>query len=343
MIKNAISSSVLENGSPISRRCLMQGAAAACTLLARGARAQAFPGGNVKLVVPWPAGSQTDELATRLQPLFAAAVGQSVAVENVPGAGGMLGTDKVMAAPQDGHTVLVSTPIELILSPLTQPSATYTAADFRMVGMFGRAPYLLVSRANLPQKTLADVLALKADRGARPPTYGSIGNGSLIHLMSAKFSKLTGVSMLHAPYPRLPPMLQALLGAQIDFGFVPLSELILDFIAQGTLRCFGVTSVEPVASLPQVDALCTMSPLLAEFKFEMWAGLHLPRGVPMNVAERWHSVFYECTKEPYVRIHWRRTTGTELMAPLSLSELRTFYERDIQQYLALVRFVGALS
>lgn len=111
--------------------------------------------------VPWLAGKPTDAISRKLQPLLSKALGQTVVIENIAGAGGTLGVGRVFSLPADGHTLLMSTPTELILSPLTIPSVRYAPVDFRMVGLFGRMPYLLIARPDLPQANLSDVVAQK--------------------------------------------------------------------------------------------------------------------------------------------------------------------------------------
>lgn len=303
------------------------------------ARAQAWPNRLVTMIVPWPAGNPTDAFARRMQPMVAAALGQAVVVDNAPGAGGTLGASRVASAPADGHTVLVSTPTELILSPLTMQSARYKTADFRMVGLFGRVPYVLVGRPDLPEPSTGELLASRARAGADTVSYGSIGNGTLIHLISAQFARATRLPTLHVPYQGVPPMIQALLASQIDIGFLPLTTGINDYIAQGKLRGLGITATQPYPLFPQLPALAAGSPALKGFEYDVWAGLHVHRTVPLAIAERWNALFYEITADADFRA-WARGTGTLLLPRMSLAELQAFYEREAQQYQAIAKSVN---
>ena len=161
---------------------------------------KAWPSRTVTLVVPWPAGNPTDGLSRKIQPLLGKALGQVVVVENLPGAGGTLGAGKVFNQAPDGHTILMGTPTELILSPLTIPSVKYGPADFRMVGLFGRVPYILVARPDLPFASLADLLASKDKPGNKQLSLGNIGPGSLIHLLGVQFAKVGGFDAIQVPY-----------------------------------------------------------------------------------------------------------------------------------------------
>lgn len=322
---------------PISRRSLL-GAAASLPFTGI-AKAQGWPQRGVTLVVPSPAGNPTDAVARKLQPLLAQLLQQTVIVENVGGASGTLGASKVLSAARDGHSVLVGTPSDLILGPALVPAARYAPADFRPVGLLGRVPYILVSRSDLPQASLADLMAYKERTGAKPLSYASAGPGSLIHLISAQFGKATGIPLLHVPYRGVPPMIQDLLANQVDLAFLPLAGSTAGYIEQGKLRPYGVTSAEPYSLFPQWKPLAPQHRNLEGFYFDVWAGLQVPRSVPEQVAQRWNQMFYEASSAPEFR-EWVRVGGTELTPRMSLAELDEFYRGEITRYQALARSVG---
>lgn len=327
----------MNNTNWISRRQLL---CAGTTLMVAGKiGAQEWPQRVVTLVVPSPAGNPTDAMARRLQPVLAKALRQTVIVENVAGAAGTLGATKVASSTPDGHTVLVSTPSELILSPLTIQATRYQPADFRMVGLFGRIPYVLVSRPTLPQSTLAELLTMKNVPGAAPLSYGSAGPGSLIHLIGAHFGKVTGIPLLHSPYRGVPPMMQDLMGSQLDLGFLPLGGSTPGYIEQGKLRAYGITSSEPYPLFPTYTPLSGQHPSLRDFHFDVWAGFHLPRTVPDAVAQRWNRAFFEATADAEFR-EWARGSGTQLVPPMTTTQLDTFYASEVTRYQSLAKAVG---
>lgn len=323
----------------LDRRRVLQALASAPLLAGGLARAQGWANHTVSLVVPWPAGNPTDGLARKMQPLLNKAVGQVVLVENVPGAGGTLGVSKVLAAPADGHTVLAGTPTELILTPLSMIGVRYQPSDFRMVGLFGRAPYVLVSRADLPQRTLADLLAARGRKDAKPLSYGSIGAGSLIHLISAQFGKMAGLDLLHVPYKGVPPMTQDLMGGQIDLGFIPVNGAAWDMIQGGKLRAYGISTEQPYALFPQLVPLAAQSPQLKGFNYDVWGGFHVPKSVPGEVAESWHKLFYQVTADADFR-SYARDTGTDLAPPMTMAQLEAFYDGAARQYQSLAKAIG---
>jgi tripartite-type tricarboxylate transporter receptor subunit TctC len=322
----------------LSRRaCVGRIAALALGAGLAPARAQpGWPSRPLTLVVPWPAGNPTDGITRRMQPLLNKALGQATIVENIAGAGGTLGAARVMVQPADGHTVLMGTPTELILSPLQMPAVRYAAADFSMVGLLGRVPYVLAARADLPQATLADVVALAARADARPLTIGNIGPGSLIHIIATQFAKVSGVSVTHVPYRGVPPMVQDLLGGQLDLAFVPVNGATLTSIEQGKLRSLGITAAAAFPLFPSLEPMAAGHRAFAGFDFDVWGGMFVPKAVPQAVQARLNQVFYEATHDAGFR-EWARATGTPIAAPMSLAELEAAYAADIRRYQALAR------
>lgn len=321
---------------PPTRRRLVQAMAALPLMATWPARAQSWPTRVITLVVPWPAGNPTDVIARKLQPLLSKALGQTVVIENIAGAGGTLGVGRVFSQPADGHTVLMSTPTELILSPLTVPSVRYAPADFRMVGLFGRVPFILVARPDLPQASLADVVALKDKPGGQPLSVGNIGPGSLIHLIGVQFAKVSGVPVLHVPYKGVPPMVQDLMGSQLDAAFVPVNGSTMGLIEQGKLRSLGITAAAPYPLYPALKPMAATSRVFEGFHHDVWGGMHVPRDTPEAVQQRLNQVFYEVGRDPGFR-EWARSTGTDLVAPMSLAELDALYQQDIARHQAMAR------
>lgn len=203
-----------------------------------------------------------------------------------------------------------------------------------MVGLFGRVPYILVARPDLPQASLAEVVALKDKPGAKPLSVGNIGPGSLIHLIGVQFAKASALPVVHVPYRSVPPMVQDLLGAQLDVAFVPVNGSTMGFIEQGKLRSLGITAAAPVPLYPVLKPMAAASPLFEGYNYDVWGGMHVPRATPKAVQQRLNQVFYEVCRDPEFR-EWARSTGTDLVAPMTLTELDTMYQHDIARYQAL--------
>jgi tripartite-type tricarboxylate transporter receptor subunit TctC len=245
---------------------------------------------------------------------------------------------KVFNHAPDGYTVLVGTPTELILSPLTIPSVKYGPADFRMVGLWGRVPYILVARADLPYATLADLLASKNKPGTKPLSVGNIGPGSLIHLLGVQFARVAGLDTIQVNFQGVPPLVQNLLGSQVDLGFIPINGSTMALIEQGKLRSLGITAPEPFPVFPLLKPLAAGSPVFAGFNYDVWGGMHVHKSVPIEVQQRLNQIFYEVCSDPDFR-EYARSTGSALLPPMNLAELDKMYVADTLRYQALSKSV----
>ena len=321
------------------RHCLAAAGGALAGLAGLGAaplRAQpAFPSRNLTLMVAAPAGTPSDSNARRIQPYLQKAMGQPVIVENVAGAGGTLGAARVIQQPADGHTLFVASPTELVLSPLTIPAVRYTAEDFTMLCNFGRIPYLLVSRLGLQQATLADILAL-AGKGGTPLNIGNIGAGSLIHLLSLDFDRISGLKLNHVPYRGVAPMVQDVMSGQLDLCFTPLAGNTLALVEQGRMRTLAVSSIAKARVLPQVPTLASLDRRFARFDYDVWGGLFMRRETPEPVQARLHAWWNETARDPEF-LNWMRSTGGDPLPVPPLAETRAFYTSEVARYRALLK------
>lgn len=314
--------------------------------LAAGAAAPvalAQTGRHVTIIVPQPAGNPSDVFARKLQPLMQRALGQTVIVENQPGAGGAIGVQRMLNLPADGMTAVMVSQTEPILTPATLASVRYKPGQMRPIGLLGRTSYILAGRPDLPAQTHAELLALarKADKAGKPLSFGHIGQGSMIHLMGAQWAQLCGVQLSHIPYRGVPPAVQDLAGAQIDLSFVPLGGLALDLIQTGKLRAFGSTAEQSPALLPNAAPLKTLEPALRSFVHTAWGALLVPRSVPDAATQRLHAAFDAAMRDADVQA-FLRSQGTDPQSPLSLEALDRFYQAEIQTHQALSRAVGVV-
>ena len=162
--------------------------------------AQNYPNKTINLIVPYPAGGPSDFFARKVQPDAQAKLGQTMIIENVGGAGGSIGLSKVLSAPADGYTLALASPMELVLAPLAIQGVKYKPEDFKMVAQFATTNTILAVRNSLGVKTLDELLALARKNPGNPLSYGSVGPGSLYHLIGEKFTQLNKINTLHVPY-----------------------------------------------------------------------------------------------------------------------------------------------
>ncbi|WP_299513598.1 tripartite tricarboxylate transporter substrate binding protein, partial [uncultured Limnohabitans sp.] len=152
------------------------------------ALAQTYPAKTINLIVPYPAGGPSDFFARKVQPAASANLGKTVVVENLGGAGGSIGLTKVVNAPADGYTLSLGSPMELVLAPMAIQGVKYKSEDFKLVAQFATTTTILAVRNSLNVKTVDELLALARKNANKPLSYGSVGPGSLYHLVGEKFS-----------------------------------------------------------------------------------------------------------------------------------------------------------
>ena len=154
------------------------------------AHAQTYPSKTISLIVPYPAGGPSDFFARKVQPDAAAKLGQTMIIDNIGGAGGAIGMAKLVNAAADGHTLALASPMELVLAPMAIQGVKYKSEDFKLVAQFATTNTILAVRNSLNVKTVDELLALARKSTDKPLSYGSVGPGSLYHLIGEKFSQI---------------------------------------------------------------------------------------------------------------------------------------------------------
>jgi tripartite-type tricarboxylate transporter receptor subunit TctC len=261
---------------PISLRVLGSGLCLGLAVLASAAHAE-YPERPVRIIVPFAPGGGTDLIARTLGQGMSKELGQSVIIENKPGAGTVIGTDLAAKSPPDGYTLVIATLAHAVNPSLLSklPYANDTA--FAAVSLVGRGPNVLVVRPDSPYKTVKDILdAVKAGKRL---TYASQGNGTSAHLAGEMFTNLTKVDLLHIPYRGAGPAMTDLRGGQVDL-FFGTAAAVSSFVAQGTLRAIAVTSPEPSPAFKGVPTIASTVP---GYAVESWYGFFVPAGTPAPV------------------------------------------------------------
>ncbi|MDM0107165.1 tripartite tricarboxylate transporter substrate binding protein [Variovorax sp. J22R24] len=274
----------------------LSGCLAATALAASSAALAAFPDRPVKLVVPFAPGGGTDAIARALGVGMSQALGQSVIVDNKPGAGTIIGSDAVAKSPPDGYSVLVSTFAHAVNPSLMAKLPYDTQKAFAPVVLLARGPNVLVVRADSSYKSVADVVAAaRAKPGAL--SYASQGNGTSAHLAGEMFTNLAKVQLTHVPYKGAGPALTDLLGGQVDMMFATAAAASSQ-VAAGKLRAIGVTTPGRAQALKDVPAISETVP---GYAVESWYGLFVPAGTPTEVIGRLNAAAKKATESAQFR------------------------------------------
>jgi tripartite-type tricarboxylate transporter receptor subunit TctC len=314
----------------MQRRTLVQSAFAATATLATSlgtpSFAQAWPARPIKLVVPFPPGSSPDSIARLIAEPLGQALGQTVIVDNKPGAGGNIGTAAVANAPADGYTLLFTIQGPLVTAPLLNAALGYDPVkDLAPVTLVATSPNVLVIDPTLGANTLAEFVRVAKERKGRL-NYGSVGNGSAAHLAMELFKARAGLDILHVPYQGFPQVVSAILAGDVQAGFM-VPGIAMGQVRAGKLKALGVTTLGRAASLPELPSFVEQG--YADFEAISWQAVLAPAGTPKPIVERVSRELVRIIKSDDVRTKLRgqyfSAVGT---APEALSGLmRTERER----------------
>ena len=324
-----------------TRRHALQGmtVAAASTLLPHAAWAKtAYPAKPVRFIVPFNPGGATDIVARVLGESMSKRMGQPILVENKGGAAGMLGTDQVAKAPADGYTVAVSLSTSLLINQFLYTKMAYNPQkDLRMLTQIASAPVTLVVHPSVPANNMKELLAwVKANKGK--VSYGSWGVGSYAHLGGAYMSKTTGADMTHVAYKGEAPMIQELIGGQLQLCFSS-AQNTKPFIDSGRLKAIGVTGLQRMAVLPNLPTIHEQGVTDDAYSIVGWVGMAAPAGTPQDIIDRLYAEVQQASKDPKVQ---ERIAGAGFIPLFTRpDEFAKAYARDMPVWKQLIEMAEA--
>ncbi|GAB3765485.1 tripartite tricarboxylate transporter substrate binding protein [Ramlibacter monticola] len=316
----------------VVRRCA---ALAAVFALAGTAAAQVFPGKTVSLMVPYPAGGASDYLARQIQADYQKQLAQPVIIENLGGVSGALGTQKVLNAAADGHSQVLVTPIEAMLAPFSLSAVKYKPEDLRLASLIATTPVVLLARKDIPASNLEEFLAWAKGRDV---SYGSVGPGSLFHILGEKLAARTNLKMLHVPYKGGTQLITDIAGGQIDVAFFALAGPVPGMIKDQRVRAIAVTSREPLHAWPGLKPFA-QSRQMNDFVFDIWAGVAVPRNTSDAAVLRINQAVTEAMKNPATRKNLEEA-GSTIARPMTIQELDKFYAAEITEYRQLFKSIS---
>jgi len=312
-------------------------AAAVLGVTGAGAMAQDKP---LTLMVPFPPGGVSDGVARAMGPSLAKRLGRVVIVENLGGVGGGLAAQKVLDARADGSMVFVGSPTEMVLTPLANSAVKYKSENFKALSIMADQQFAIAGSGKLPPRNLHELLeyAAQAAKKGTPLTYGSVGYGSIFHLMGEQFSVLTGIPMTHVPYKGGGPMLQDLLGGQIDLFFGGYTATSLEMTKQGRLKFFASMTDKPAVMIPQVPTV-QETPSLKGFTYSLWLGFFVKQETPDAVANTLHRAIEEVLMEPAVMEAIKVQTVIQ-RPPQSMQEASAAYAAETAKFRAIAKAIN---
>ena len=304
------------------------------------ANAQTFPSKPVTLMVPYPAGGLSDVIARTVNTTLAKNMGQPVLVENLGGASGAIGAQKVLSAPSDGHMIFQGSPNELILAPLAISAVKYKSEDFRLVQMIATAQIGFVTRKDLPVNTVDEFLdyARKEASGGRPITYASVGPGTFYHLLGEQLSKVTNIPMTHVPYKGIAPALQDVMGSQVDIFLAPMGKANIELQKQGKLKVLAMLNSERVEAFKDYPAI-SESKSLKNFTFNIWTGYFVKKDTPEPIVQVIYKAITDTLSDATVR--GGLEANSQMVAkPLSLQAMDKAYADGTAQFRGIAKAIN---
>lgn len=266
------------------------------------AQGQSYPQKPVTIVVSWPPGSSPDIFARILSPRLQQTFGKPFIVENKPGAGGVVAARGVLAAPPDGHTLLLADTPLMILAPHLVKNLGYEPLKaFRPISSIGRLPYVFASSASSRIKSIDDLIRVaKANPGKL--NYGSPGVGTAHHIIMEAFKKSTGVEITHVPYKGATQLNSALISGEVDIAVTSIATLSSQG-SMGAVNVLGVTTRDRFPSVPNVPAI---SEVVEDFDFTAEQGVVASAGVPDEIINRLAAAIGAALGDPEVQSTFRK-------------------------------------
>jgi len=289
--------------------------------------AQEWPAKTIRWIVPFPPGGAMDVIARSLADKCSKTLGQSIIVENKPGAGGNIGAELVARSEPDGYTMLI-TSIGMATNKYLYPKLPYDPVkDFSPVSLVAIVPNVLLTNATQPNvKTVTDVMAnARAHPGQL--TYASAGNGTSIHLAGEVFTSMAKIDMQHIPYKGSGPAVTDLLGGQVNYMFDSITSA-KPHIASGKLRAIGLTTTKRSKSLPGVPTIAESG--LPGYDVTPWFAVFMPANTPKPIINKLNATLVSSMASPDIREKFE-SIGAESIGS-SPEELANYLKKEMDRW-----------
>ncbi len=258
-------------------------------------------------------------------------------VDNITGASGSIAANKMFTLPADGTTLMMVSSSETIMPPLMMKSVKFKAEDFRLLINGPTVPLAIVARSGLPINSIEELLAYARNPANKPLSYGSLGVGSIAHLAAEHFATLTGINMTHVPYRGGAPVVNDLLGNNVDLSFFPFAGGMVQMVETNKVKMLGLTLSE---SLPQYAKypLATKHPQLKELVHISWQSVAVPKTTPLAVAEKLAQQLNDIFQAPEMQT-FAAKNGSFVPKALPLAQVDAQYNAEIARTRALAKAI----
>ena len=320
---------------PLPRRQFLQlSAGAAALAVSRFAWAQAYPSRPVRLIVPFPPGGGAEISARLIGHWLSERLGQPFIIDNRSGAGTNIGTEAVVRAPPDGHTLLLVNAANAINATLYDKLGFNFIRDIAPVVGIMRVPSVMVVHPSLPAKSVPELIDYaKANPGKLSMASGGIGSGS--HVAGELFKMMAGVNMVHVPYRGVAPALTDLLGGQVQV-MAASSAASIEYIRSSKLRALAVTGPTRTDVLPDIPSV---GEFLPGYEASGWFGVGAPRNTPGEIIDRLNNEINAGLADPKIRARFADLGGTVLGG--SVADFGKFVADETEKWSKVVKFAGA--
>lgn len=299
------------------------------------AQSPIYPSKPIRLVVPFTPGGSSDILARAIGQKLSEAWGQSVLIDNVPGAGGSIGADKVAKATPDGYTLLMGHIGTLAVNPSIYPNLSYDPVkSFAPVAWVARVPNVLVVNPGVPARNVKELVALARSQPGRL-NYGSGGNGSAAHIATEYLKLKSQTFMVHVPYRGTSPAVTDLIAGQIQLMFTG-GPAVMSFVKSGQLRAVAVSSSQRLSSLPDLPTVAESGlPEFAGFEADQWYGVVAPAGTPVAIVNKLNAQINLSLNSPELKARLQ-AEGAEAM-PTTPEAFGNLIAREIERWRPVVK------
>ena len=301
-------------------------------LIASGAvHAQNWPNQTIRIIVPFPPGGTTDQVARLLQPYLQQSLGVSVVVDNRGGASGAIGSGMAAKAPPDGNTFLLVFDTHGVNPSLIPNMPFDTLKDLAPIMLIGKSPMVITAHPSFPYKTFTEVVKLAKARPGEV-AFGSIGSGSLAHLAMAMIGSHTKAEITHIPYKGGGPLVINAIGGHVPLGVASLA-LFSPHIQSVRLKAIGMTSPKRHPQFPNVATVAEQ--VMPGFEAEAWWGLLAPVNTPAPILTRMHAEVTKALKTPALQQHLDQQSL--VVTASTPDEFQKFLVNEVERWGRVVR------